>query len=138
MKTLFISDLNIFDEILEINLNANPNQTFTTTLNGAIYEFDIKTLIDDKTIITIKKDGECLVQCAPVIVNQDLTYLSEKEKGQFFFIKKVNSNLIAFNYSNFGVELALYYGILKTDSNELTELEYEYSLLDNQQELAVF
>lgn len=138
MKTLFIEDLNNFSELFEINLNANPNQTFTTTINNSIYEFDIKTLIDDKTLITIKKDGEGIVQSAPIIANQDLTYLSQDEAGQFFFIKKVNSNLIKFNYTNFGTELALYYGIPNNNENELQVLEDYYSLLENQKALQVF
>lgn len=139
MKTEFITNLGVFSELYEINLNADPNQTFTTTLNGAIYDFDIKTLIDGTTLVTIKRDGVLICECAPVsVVNRDLTYLSREESGQFFFYKNVDSNLIAFNYSNFGAELRLFYGVLEGSANNLSDLETHYSLLKNQGSLAVF
>lgn len=135
MKTLEINSFDIFKDLYEINLNKQPNQVFTTTINRQIYRFTINTFIDDKTYISIEKNGEIIGQ-GFIKIGIDFTYLSTKEQGQFFFLKKVDSDLISFNYSDFGDNIAFYYGVLADNANELSELELEYSLLRNNEPLA--
>ena len=135
MKTLEITNFEVFKELYEINLNKQPNQVFTTTINQQIYKITINTFIDNKTFISIEKNGEVIGQ-GFIKIGIDFTYLSTKEQGQFFFLKKVNSDLISFNYSDFGENIVFYYGVLAENANELGELELKYSLLKNNEALA--
>lgn len=135
MKTLEINSFDIFKDLYEINLNKQPNQIFTTTINRQIYRFTINTFINDKTFISIEKNGEIIGQ-GFIKIGIDFTFLSTKERGQFFFLKKVDSDLISFNYSDFGDNIAFYYGVLADNANKLSELELEYSLLRNNEPLA--
>ena len=135
MKTLEINSFDIFKDLYEINLNKQPNQIFTTTINRQIYRFTINTFINDKTFISIEKNGEIIGQ-GFIKIGIDFTFLSTKEQGQFFFLKKVDSDLISFNYSDFGDNIAFYYGVLADNANKLSELELEYSLLRNNEPLA--
>ena len=137
MKTLEILSFDDFSDIFEINLNKQPNQIFTSTINRQIYKFTINTFIDSKTFIKIEKNGETIGQ-GFVKIGIDLTFLSTNEAGQFFFLKKTNSDLINFNWENFGSELGLFYGILKDNPNRLSELEFKYSLVENTGNLAVW
>lgn len=116
-KTYLIDDLNIFSDIFEINLNNAPIQNFTTTINSNIYEIDIYTFIDQRTQISIKRNNEVIVRNADIKIGIDLSYLAKQETGQFFFIKKNNKNMIPFNYSNFGDDISLCYGILNDTQN---------------------
>ena len=130
MKQINLSSFDIFSDLYEINLNKQPNQIFTTTINRQIYRFTITTFINNKTFISIEKNGEIIGQ-GFIKIGIDFTYLSTKEQGQFFFVKKVNSDLINFNYSDFGENISFWYGILKESANELSELENEYNLRKN-------
>lgn len=137
MKTLEILNFDDFSDIFEINLNKQPNQIFTSTINRQIYKFIINTFIDGKTFIKIEKNGETIGQ-GFIKIGIDLTYLNSNEAGQFFFLKKTNSDLINFNWENFRSELGLFYGVLKDNPNRLSELEFKYSLVENTGNLAVW
>lgn len=137
MKTLEILSFDDFSDIFEINLNKQPNQIFTSTINRQIYKFIINTFIDGKTFIEIEKNGETIGR-GFIKIGIDLTFLNTNEAGQFFFLKKTNSDLINFNWENFGSELGLFYGILKDNPNRLSELEFKYSLVENTGNLAVW
>lgn len=137
MKTLEILSFDDFSDIFEINLNKQPNQIFTSTINRKIYKFIINTFINGKTFIKIEKNGETIGQ-GFIKIGIDLTFLNTNEAGQFFFLKKTNSDLINFNWENFGSELGLFYGILKDNPNRLSELEFKYSLVENTGNLAVW
>lgn len=137
MKTLEILSFDDFSGIFEINLNKQPNQIFTSTINRQIYKFIINTFINGKTFIKIEKNGETIGQ-GFIKIGIDLTFLNTNEAGQFFFLKKTNSDLINFNWENFGGEIGLFYGILKDNPNRLSELEFKYSLVENTGNLAVW
>ena len=137
IKTLEITDINVFAELYEINLNKQPNQEFTTTINDNIYQFEINTFIDEKTFIKIKKDSEVLGQ-GFIKIGIDFAYNSQNEKGQFFFLKKINSNMINFNYSDFGENIGLFYGVLSENANDYQKLSDEYSVKYANQDLAVW
>ena len=113
MKTLEILSFDDFSDIFEINLNKQPNQIFTSTINRQIYKFIINTFIDGKTFIKIEKNGEIIGQ-GFIKIGIDLTFLNTNEAGQFFFLKKTNSDLINFNWENFGGEIPLEEEKLKT------------------------
>lgn len=137
IKTPFIENLDNFSDIYEINLNAQPNSEFTTTINNQIYRFDIKTLIDNKTQISIFKDDE-FIGGGFVKVGLNYCFMSEKENGAFFFLKNTNSNLIDFNFSNFGNELKLYYAVFDKNIDSNSELANKYILLKNVGDIAVW
>lgn len=136
-KTSEILSFDDFSDIYEINLNKQPNQLFTTTINRQIYQFSINTFIDGRTFIKIEKNGE-MIGAGFVKIGVDFTFLSTDENGVFFFLKKTNSNLINFNFEDFGVNIGLFYGVLKDNQSRLSELEAQYSLLSNSENLAVW
>lgn len=136
-KTNEILSFDDFKDIYEINLNKQPNQFFTTTINRQIYQFSINTFIDGRTFIKIEKNGE-MIGAGFVKIGVDFTFLSTDENGVFFFLKKTNSNLINFNFEDFGTNIGLFYGVLQDNPNRLSELEAQYSLLSSSENLAVW
>ena len=55
MKPIIINTLDFFNEIFEINLNKQPNQEFTTTINQNVYKIVVQTFINEKTQISFFK-----------------------------------------------------------------------------------
>lgn len=137
MKPLLIDNFNNFETIFEINLQPIANQTFTTTINDNIYSFDIKTFIDDKTQISIYKNGDLIVANADIKINIDLAYLSDIEPNALFFVRKNNEN-INFNYSDFGDNLALIYGVYSDTLKLDDELNLKYSMVENYKNIMEF
>lgn len=137
MKTLEIFNLEQFKKIFEINLNRQPNQSFTTTIERQIYQVEIKTFINDKTFIKISKNGEFL-GCGFVKTGLNLIFLNQNENVAFFFLKKTNSNLIKFNWENFGNEIGFFCGVFDDDISIKAEIENHYNLIENTKNLAVF
>ena len=55
-----------------------------------------------------------------------------------FFLKKTNSNLIKFNWENFGNEIGFFCGVFDDDISIKSEIENHYNLIENTKNLAVF
>lgn len=75
----------------EIELNAIPNQTFTTTINNVDMEITLKMggEVDNPIMFfALQKDSEYLCPYVPVFANQGVlpyNYMIEEVGGQFFF-----------------------------------------------------
>lgn len=137
MKPIIINSLDFFNEIFEVNLNKQPNQDFTTTINDKIFKIEVQTFINNKTQISFFKNDKFL---GGGFIKAELNYLalSVDDDGAFFFLKNTTSDKIDFNYSDFGDNLKLYYATF-ADEKEINEmLESYYNLIENTQDLAVF
>ena len=137
MKPIIINTLDFFNEIFEINLNKQPNQEFTTTINQNVYKIVVQTFINEKTQISFFKNGVFL---GGGFVKAEVNYIffSKDDDGAFFFLKNVVTEQIDFNYNNFDSELKLYYATLDESESVKIEIENYYNLLENTQNLAVW
>lgn len=107
MKTPLIENITT---LYEIEIQAEPNQTFSTAIDGANFDFEIQTFADDKTTISISKDGAMVCNNAPItILNANLLFYSNHSTGGFFFASD-DANLREITYKNLGNEVKLYYG----------------------------
>lgn len=107
MKTPLIENITA---LYEIEIQAEPNQTFSTTIDGANFDFEIQTFADDKTTISISKDGAMVCNNAPITtLNANLLFYSNHSTGGFFFASD-DASLRDITYKNLGNEVRLYYG----------------------------
>lgn len=106
-----ISDLNLFSNIFEIPLSADPNYTFDTFINDKTFTFQIRTFINNETRISILQDGLSIVNYSPInIYQKNISFYSDLKDGAFFFLR--NSSMIGEpTFLNFNEnDLRLFYG----------------------------
>ena len=102
--------INSVSALYEIELSAEPNQNFSTTIDSANFDISIQTFADDKTTISISKDGVMVCNNAPItILKANLLFYSNHNTGGFFFASEDDS-LREITYKNLGNEVKLYYG----------------------------
>ena len=109
---LGILDYEDFKEILEIPLIVEPNFSFNCYIKDYNFNFNIRTLTNEKTMIEVLLDNsKILTQNADV--NQtgvNLNYFSDFKDGVFFFYRKPNILKQNLNFLDFGTNLRLMYG----------------------------
>lgn len=107
---LRIDNLDIFKKIYEINITAEPNQSFDCYINDNSFSFDIVTFSNNDTRISIKRGDEVLANNASIFFNLNLTYFSKFKGGAFFFIANKNIKETKLNFENFNNGVRFYYG----------------------------
>lgn len=108
MKTPLIDSVT---QLFEIPITPKANQNFSTTIGGAVFDFSIQTFANDKTMISIFSEGECLCYYAPItILNTNLLFYSANHKGGGFFLASDDANPKNPTWQNLGAEVKLYYG----------------------------
>lgn len=107
-----IIDIDNFSRVYEIALQPIPNQEFSTTINNQIFNVDVRTLADDKTYITIKKDDVTLCNNANIKCDVDITYFGGIKDFRFFFLKQNDKQDMPYNYTDFNTNIGLYCGII--------------------------
>ena len=107
---LRIDNLDIFKKIYEINITAEPNQSFDCYINDNSFSFDITTFSNNDTRISIKRGDEVLANNASIFFNLNLIYFSKFKGGAFFFIANENIKETKFNFENFNNGVRFYYG----------------------------
>ena len=107
---LRINDLDIFKKIYEINITAEPNQSFDCFIDGLSFSFEIKTFSNNETRITIKSGEDILANNASIFFNLNLTYFSNFQKGAFFFVVNENIKETSLNFEKLNNGLRFYYG----------------------------
>lgn len=112
MREGVIFDLNDFSSIYEITLQALPNQELNTTIDNEIFNIEIKTFLNNKTFITIKKGDMTLCNNANIKCNIDITYFSNDKKFSFFFLKLNDKQDILYNYKDFNANIGLFCGVI--------------------------
>lgn len=107
---LRIDNLDIFKKIYEINIAAEPNQSFDCYINDNSFSFDIVTFLNNDTRISIKRGDEVLARNASIFFNLNLIYFSKFKGGAFFFIANENIKETKLNFENFNNGVRFYYG----------------------------
>lgn len=102
-----ITSLDIFSSLYEIGTIAQPNQSFDTYINNALFAFEIRTYESLRSTITIFKNGVLLCEEAPFNVCENFTYFTSNSEALFFL---ATQKLPAYNWENLGKELRLFYG----------------------------
>ena len=107
-----IIDIEAFSNIYEISLNQIPNQELSTTIDTNVFDIEIRTFTNDRSCITIKKDGVFLCNNANIKLGVDLTYFGGLDNYQFFFLKQNEQEKEYYNYTDFDINIRLYCGII--------------------------
>ena len=105
-------DIDSFTSVYEITLQSIPNQEFSTTINNEIFNIEVRTFANDRTYITIKKDDVTLCNNANIKCGVDITYFGGARDFRFFFLKQNDKQEIPYNYTDFGINIGLYCGII--------------------------
>lgn len=101
---------NKITKLYEIPITPEENQSFSTFIDEANFDIKIQTFADDKSTISIFKDGVCICAYAPItILNTNLLFYSEHKSGAFF-LSSEDANLKNTTWENLGNEVKLYYG----------------------------
>lgn len=107
-----IIDIDDFSSVYEITLQSIPNQEFSTTINNEIFNIEVRTFANDRTYITIKKDDVTLCNNANIKCDVDITYFGGFRSFRFFFLRQNDKQDIPYNYTDFGINIGLYCGII--------------------------
>lgn len=109
MNTLDLSTAT-FSKLYEIELSAQPQQEFSTTIDGTIFDIEIQTFASGETRVSISIDGILTIPYAPInYLMKNLLFFSDYSKGAIFFASDAD-NTQSLSYNDFGVRLRLYYG----------------------------
>lgn len=97
--------------IVEIEVTAEPNQSFDCYINDNHFYFTLRTNTSDESFLDIKLNDKLICKGANVnLANYNLAYASDFKQGLFFFWHNINANIEKYNFSHFGKNLRLYYG----------------------------
>lgn len=102
-----ITRLDIFKSLYEIDTLAQPNQTFDTYINNALFAFEVRTYESNRSTITIFKNGVLLSDEAPFNVCVNFTFFTSNSEALFFL---ATQKLESYTWQNLGKELRLFYG----------------------------
>ena len=106
-------DLSDFSEIGEITLEATPNQSFNCDINSQNFEFEIRTMLNGDSFISIKSGDSSYIDLASIKTGVNLCYATTLKSVSFFFLANTSKTLTRpYNYSDFDTNIKLYYGIV--------------------------
>lgn len=106
-------EFNKLKNIYKIDLNLEPNQSFDIYIGDYIFQIELRTYTDERTIINIKYNDELIVKDgSSSLLNVNLNYFSSFKNGVFFFAKNNDKILEKYNFTSFDKGVGLYYGDL--------------------------
>ena len=106
-------DFNQLKDIYKIDLSVEPNQSFDLYIGDYIFQVELRTFTDDRTIIKIIYDGKVIVNDGSSdLLNVNLNYFSDFNAGVFFFAKNNDKYLEKYNFLSFDKGVGLYYGTI--------------------------
>ena len=106
-------NFNQLKNIYKIDLNLEPNQSFDLYIGDYIFQVELRTYTDERTIINIKYNDELIVKDgSSSLLNVNLNYFSTFKNGVFFFAKNNDKILEKYNFTSFDKGVGLYYGDL--------------------------
>lgn len=104
-------DFHKLKNIYKIDLSIEPNQSFDIYIGDYIFQIELRTFTDERTIINIKYNDELIVKDgSSSLLNVNLNYFSSFKNGVFFFAKNNDKMLEKYNFLSFGKGVGLYYG----------------------------
>lgn len=104
-------EFNKLKNIYKIDLNLEPNQSFDIYIGDYIFQIELRTYTDERTIINIKYNDELIVKDgSSSLLNVNLNYFSSFKNGVFFFAKNNDKLLEKYNFTSFDKGVGLYYG----------------------------
>ena len=104
-------DFHKLKNIYKIELSIEPNQSFDLYIGDYIFEVELRTYTDERTIINIKYNDELIVKDgSSSLLNVNLNYFSSFKNGVFFFAKNNDKILEKYNFESFDKGVGLYYG----------------------------
>lgn len=104
-------NFNQLKNIYKIDLNLEPNQSFDIYIGDYIFQIELRTYTDERTIINIKYNDELIVKDgSSSLLNVNLNYFSDFKSGVFFFAKNNDKILEKYNFTSFDKGVGLYYG----------------------------
>ena len=106
-------DFHKLKNIYKIDLSIEPNQSFDLYISDYIFQIELRTYTDERTIINIKYNDELIVKDgSSSLLNVNLNYFSSFKNGVFFFAKNNDKILEKYNFASFDKGVGLYYGDL--------------------------
>lgn len=106
-------DFNQLKNIYKVGLSVEPNQSFDLYIADYIFQVELRTFTDEKTIIKITYDGEVIVKDGTSdLLNVNLNFFSNFKAGVFFFAKNNDKYLEKYNFTSFDKGVGLYYGTI--------------------------
>lgn len=106
-------NFNQLKNIYKIDLNIEPNQSFDIYIGDYIFQIELRTYTDERTIINIKYNDELIVKDgSSSLLNVNLNYFSSFKNGVFFFAKNNDKYLEKYNFLSFDKGVGLYYGTI--------------------------
>ena len=106
-------DFHKLKNIYKIDLKLEPNQSFDVYIGDYIFQIELRTYTDERTIINIKYNDELIVKDgSSSLLNVNLNYFSSFKNGVFFFAKNNDKILEKYNFTSFDKGVGLYYGDL--------------------------
>lgn len=106
-------DFNKLKDIYKIDLSVEPNQQFDLYIQDYIFQVELRTFTDDRTIIKIIYNDEIIVSDGSSdLLNVNLNFFSDFKAGVFFFAKNNDKYLEKYNFLSFDKGVGLYYGTL--------------------------
>ena len=106
-------DFHKLKNIYKIDLSIEPNQSFDLYISDYIFQIELRTYTDERTIINIKYNDELIVKDgSSSLLNVNLNYFSTFKNGVFFFAKNNDKILEKYNFTSFDKGVGLYYGDL--------------------------
>ena len=106
-------DFHKLKNIYKIDLSIEPNQSFDLYIGDYIFQVELRTYTDERTIINIKYNDELIVKDgSSSLLNVNLNYFSSFKNGVFFFAKNNDKILEKYNFTSFDKGVGLYYGDL--------------------------
>lgn len=106
-------DFNQLKDIYKIDLSVEPNQSFDLYIADYIFQVELRTFTDERTIIKIIYNDEVIVNDGSSdLLNVNLNFFSNFKAGVFFFAKNNDKYLEQYNFLSFDKGVGLYYGTL--------------------------
>ena len=106
-------DFHKLKNIYKIDLSIEPNQSFDLYISDYIFQIELRTYTDERTIINIKYNDELIVKDgSSSLLNVNLNYFSSFKNGVFFFAKNNDKILEKYNFTSFDKGVGFYYGDL--------------------------
>ena len=104
-------DFHKLKNIYKVDLSVEPNQSFDLYIGDYIFQVELRTYTDERTIINIKYNDELIVKDgSSSLLNVNLNYFSSFKNGVFFFAKNNDKILEKYNFTSFDKGVGLYYG----------------------------
>ena len=106
-------DFSKLKDIYKVDLAVEPNQSFDLYIQNYIFQVELRTFTDDRTIIKIIYDNKVIVNDGSSdLLNVNLNFFSNFKAGVFFFAKNNDKYLEKYNFLSFDKGVGLYYGTL--------------------------